>query len=107
MDGGQEELTARRPCLVALVFGLLHGLGFAGALEEVGLPQEAVPLALACFNVGVELGQLAFVAACLGLGAVAQRLAPVAGRAPLMRTVLTYAIGSVASFWVFERIAAY
>ncbi len=64
---GQPGLTERAPWVVAFAFGLLHGLGFAGALSEVGLPQQAIPLALLFFNVGVELGQLTFIAVVLGL----------------------------------------
>ena len=64
-------LASRHPWAIALPFGLLHGLGFAGALAEIGLPAREVPLALAAFNVGVELGQLAFVAALVLLGAAA------------------------------------
>ena len=60
------NLTRRFPWLVAFAFGLLHGFGFAGALSEVGVPQQAVPLALLFFNVGVELGQLLFIAAVFG-----------------------------------------
>jgi hydrogenase/urease accessory protein HupE len=107
MTRGERGLAAQRPWLVAFLFGLLHGLGFAGALAEVGLPQDAVPLALACFNLGVELGQLAFVALCLGLGLLARRLAFVEQRQASLRTAMTYAIGGIASFWVFERIAAF
>src|SRR6202790_1956334 len=65
--GGKTSLTARLPWLVAFSFGLLHGFGFAGALAEVGLPQHAIPIALLFFNVGVEIGQLIFVAAALSL----------------------------------------
>jgi len=57
---GRPGLTQRRPWIVAFTFGLLHGFGFAGALTEVGLPEQAIPLALLFFNVGVELGQLAW-----------------------------------------------
>src|ERR1700733_433615 len=64
---GRPSLTARLPWLVAFSFGLLHGFGFAGALAEVGLPQHAIPVALLFFNVGVEVGQLIFVAAVLSL----------------------------------------
>jgi hypothetical protein len=89
---------------VAFTFGLLHGLGFAGALAEVGLPQGEIPLALFAFNVGVELGQLAFVAAVLSLArlvlVVPLRLPAWAPRAAV------YAIGSIAAFWVFARLAA-
>ena len=59
---GKPGLTARAPWVVAFAFGLLHGFGFAGALAEVGLPQKAIPIALFTFNVGVEIGQLLFVA---------------------------------------------
>src|SRR4029453_8832671 len=60
---GESSLTERWPWVVAFVFGLLHGLGFAGALHEIGLPQHAIPVALLLFNVGVEIGQLLFIAA--------------------------------------------
>ena len=62
---GQESLAARIPWLIAFAFGLLHGLGFAGALSEVGLPGHAIPVALLFFNIGVELGQLLFIAAVM------------------------------------------
>ena len=62
---GKTSLTISRPWLIALAFGLLHGFGFAGALSAVGLPPEAVPTALLFFNLGVEAGQLLFVAALL------------------------------------------
>ena len=93
--------------LVAFTFGLLHGLGFAGALAEVGLPQNAIPLALLFFNVGVEIGQLIFIAAVLTLVALAKRL--MRSRLDPRWTVVVpaYLIGGVASFWVFERIAAF
>jgi len=98
---GRPGLTERAPWIVALTFGLLHGLGFAGALADVGLPQQAIPLALLFFNVGVELGQLMFIATVLGAAASAQRL-PV--RAPDWGwRVLPYAIGSIAMFWAIER----
>jgi hydrogenase/urease accessory protein HupE len=102
---GREGVTARAPWLVAFSFGLLHGLGFAGALAEVGLPERAIPLALLFFNVGVELGQLLFVAAVLAAGALLRRLAP---RWPRWAHYApAYAIGSVAGFWTLERIAAF
>lgn len=100
---GRQGLTARAPWVVAFSFGLLHGLGFAGALAEVGLPQIAIPLALVMFNVGVELGQLMFVAGVLALKLASDRLAC---RQPAWaRGVAAYAIGGVSAFWVFERIA--
>ena len=67
-------MTLRAPWIVAFAFGLLHGLGFAGALSEVGLPQGHIPVALMFFNLGVEAGQLLFVAAVLALVAVFRRI---------------------------------
>ena len=102
---GRPGLTARAPWIVACSFGLLHGFGFAGALAEVGLPQKAVPLALLMFNVGVEVGQLLFVAFALGARAVLNRLpVPEQGWMPY---ATPYAIGGVAMFWVVERVAAF
>jgi hypothetical protein len=102
---GQPGLTERAPWLVAFTFGLLHGLGFAGALSDVGLPQHAIPLALLFFNVGVELGQLAFIAVVLCLAAIARRLPR---RAPAWGwRVMPYGIGAVAMFWVMQRISAF
>jgi len=102
---GRPGLTARAPWLVAFSFGLLHGLGFAGAPAEVGLPPQAIPLAPLAFNVGVEIGQLAFVAAVLALRNGAARLPLHAPRwAPYLAP---YAIGAVATFWLIERIAAF
>jgi hydrogenase/urease accessory protein HupE len=102
---GHPGLTARAPWIVAFSFGLLHGFGFAGALAEVGLPQSAIPVALLCFNLGVEIGQLMFVAAVMMVIAAWQRL-PL--RLPRWAPSLApYAIGAVAMFWVFERVAAF
>jgi hypothetical protein len=89
---------------MALGFGLLHGMGFAGALAEIGLPDDEIPLALFSFNIGIELGQLAFVAVILA-GAALLR-APLA-RAPLwVLRAPAYAIGSLAVYWMLERTAA-
>ena len=102
---GHPGLTARAPWLVAGGFGLLHGLGFAGALAEVGLPQQAIPLALLFFNLGVEAGQLAFLAALLALFAVLRRLG--AARTPAWAGLApAYAVGAPAAFWVIERVLA-
>lgn len=102
---GRPGLAQRAPALVAFTFGLLHGFGFAGALSEIGLPEQQIPLALFTFNVGVEVGQLLFVGTVL----LAARL-PRALRwqVPAWWPQATaYAIGSVAVFWVFERVAAF
>ncbi|RPH44924.1 MAG: HupE/UreJ family protein [Burkholderiales bacterium] len=97
---GRPGLSHRWPWAVALVFGLLHGLGFAGALAEVGLPQDALVPALLLFNLGVEAGQLAFVAAVFAL----RRLMP----ASMMRLrwVAPYAIGSLSAYWFIGRSVA-
>jgi len=102
---GREGLAARQPWLVAFAFGLLHGLGFAGALAEIGLPANSIPLALMFFNVGVEIGQLLFIAAVLAAMRVLSRLA--ADRFELRRAAVipAYIIGGIASYWVIERIS--
>ncbi len=101
---GQTGLTERSPWLVAFVFGLLHGFGFAGALSELGLPPNDIPLALLLFNLGVEAGQLAFVAVVLVLTAPLRRMSH---ELPRWSTLVPpYAIGSVAMLWVVERISS-
>jgi len=106
----KDSLTFRKPALVAALFGLLHGLGFAGALRDIGLPQGEVPLALLSFNLGIETGQLVFVVALLSLaGAVGWAVLryrpslPVRLPAP---SLAAWPIGVVASFWFFARLAA-
>ena len=102
---GRSGLTERFPWLVAFTFGLLHGFGFAGALAEVGLPETAIPLALFLCNVGVEIGQVFFVAAVLGLVWTSGRLA-VPWPAWAWR-VQTYAIGITAAFWTIQRVVGF
>ena len=102
---GRVTLTERYPWLVALSFGLVHGLGFAGALSEVGLPESDIPLALLMFNVGVETGQLLFVAVVVAARELLRRL-PISWPDQGWR-VLPYAIGGTASFWVIERVAGF
>jgi hydrogenase/urease accessory protein HupE len=104
---GREGLAARQPWIMAAGFGLLHGLGFAGALAEVGLPPNAIPLSLLFFNVGVEIGQLLFIACVLLVARAVPLLA--AGRIDLRPVAIAapYAIGIVASYWVIERIAGF
>ena len=99
-----KRLTfARRwPAMVAFIFGLVHGLGFAGALKSVGLPQNHLPIALLTFNVGVELGQLLTIAVAWVLFHLLSRW-PQTARA---RTPALYAIGSIAAYWSWLRIAA-
>jgi len=99
---GRPGMAKRFPWLVAFIFGLLHGFGFAGALAEIGLPQQSIPLALLFFNVGVELGQLLFVAAVVSAGWVLRKL--------ISEKILqgsevaaSYLIGSLSAYWVIER----
>jgi hydrogenase/urease accessory protein HupE len=111
---GTPSLAARWPWMVAFCFGLLHGFGFASALAEVGLPHHAIPIALLFFNVGVEFGQLVFVAAVLTVGGIvhrliAFRLEPALAQRTVNRLDVTaaYAIGAVAAFWLIERTSAF
>ncbi len=103
---GRPGYAARWPWLVAFIFGLLHGFGFAGALAEIGLPQQAIPLALVFFNVGVELGQLLFV---LGVVLFTWLLHQLKQQKLLSRaeTAVIYSIGGLSSFWLFERISLF
>lgn len=104
-QSGGGGLAQSYPWVIAFAFGLLHGFGFAGALHEIGLPQSDVPLALLMFNLGVEAGQLLFVAiALVGFKAITAlisiRMAPV-------RLVGAYVIGTIASYWFISRISMF
>lgn len=110
-----REHTGERvaPWLSAFGFGLLHGLGFAGALSSVGLPAGDIPLALFCFNVGVELGQLGFVALVLVIRRVITPWLEAARRSPRRSVVAALsslpvrAVGVLSAFWLIERVAAF
>ena len=101
---GQDGITQRQPWIVAFGFGLLHGAAFAGALKEIGLPEHNIPLSLFLFNVGVEIGQLVFVALVTALlwGLGRFRWPSAAPRRAW--TAASYAIGSFAMFWFLERL---
>ena len=113
--GDRAGLAARRPWLVAFAFGLLHGLGFAGALSEIGLPEHAIPTALGFFNLGVEAGQLLFIGAVFGgVGAARWLLARAIPELQLGGAMswtwarrasvpAAYAIGILATYWWIER----
>lgn len=103
VQAGKPSIAGQKPWLVAFLFGLLHGFGFASALNETGLPTEAIPLALLMFNLGVELGQLLFVALVWGLLVLLARLP--AQPPAWSRKVPPYAIGSLAMFWVIQRLS--
>jgi hydrogenase/urease accessory protein HupE len=98
----QNTLARRFPALVAFLFGLVHGLGFAGALKEIGLPEHHLLAALLTFNIGVEIGQLLTVAAAWVVWRVGSRW-PTLAKA---RIAMLYGIGSVAAYWSWERAAA-
>ena len=99
---GERSLTGERPWLVAFSFGLLHGFGFAGALTALGLPQSEIPLALLFFNVGVEVGQVAFVLLVLAMLSSYRRLEVVwpSWSEPLP----AYGIGAMGAFWFITRM---
>ena len=108
----RDRVSTRWPWLVAFGFGLLHGLGFARALLEVGLPAGDVPLALFAFNVGVEIGQLFFIGVVIATGVLLRRLYPMAMAwaaqpgGPALG-VTSHAIGALAAFWVIQRLVAF
>lgn len=115
---GRPGYAARWPWLVAFIFGLLHGFGFAGALAEIGLPQQAIPLALVFFNIGVEIGQLIFIGAFSAFiwllsGVVlfsnneTSRLNAAWKITEKFSRPVAYIAGSIASFWMIQRIAGF
>jgi hydrogenase/urease accessory protein HupE len=104
-DATDGTLLRRFPWAMALLFGLLHGFGFAGALAETGLPSGDIPLALLSFNLGIEAGQLAFVGVVLAAGALLTRSLPTA--APRSLRPAVYAMGVLSAFWCFERVTVW
>jgi hypothetical protein len=112
---GRSGLTEMWPWVIAFSFGLLHGLGFAGALREVGLPQNAIPIALLFFNVGVELGQLLFISFVMAVIAVTVYVAKRFTQSKVAlqsafawcENVSAYAIGAIAAFWLIERTLSF
>ena len=104
LNRGEEVISAQKPWLVSFTFGLLHGLGFAGALKNIGLPKTQVPAALAFFNIGVEVGQLLFIATMLLIGRL---LVKKITTSSFVKFFPAYAIGSVAAFWLVERVVGY
>jgi hypothetical protein len=106
-----DSLTYRFPLLVAFGFGLLHGLGFASALGEIGLVREEAMLSLLFFNIGVEIGQLLFIATVAALVLTASRVLPVATRSLLVRRrtdlVAAYLIGIPSAYWLIDRVVQF
>lgn len=103
---GKVGLTSRYPWLIAFIFGLLHGFGFAGALAEIGLPQQAITLALVFFNIGVELGQLMFISTVVLAVVLLQRVTYPA-LLDKLQTAIVYMIGGVSAFWLIERTLSF
>jgi len=101
--GRRDTLVVRAPWVVTTIFGLFHGLGFAGALREIGLPNAATVPALAAFNIGVEVGQLGIVCACVLLGALLRRVRAIESLRDAR--LAAYPIGLIAAFWTIERVA--
>jgi len=105
-----QSLARRYPLLVSCAFGLLHGFGFAAALREVGLPTDELAVALLCFNLGVEVGQIVFIVAVLALlvpaARAAGRISGLAGWQARPEIVWGYALGVPATFWFFQRLGA-
>ncbi len=101
---GQYTLVHQWPWAVAFVFGLFHGFGFAGALGELGLSPDDVPLALLFFNLGVEAGQVAFIGALLAIRWLLNRTAQTIQ--PAVERALAYGLGGIATFWFLERLPA-
>lgn len=99
---GEPRMSERIPWVVAFLFGLLHGFGFAGALAEIGLPQGEVPMALLTFNLGVEAGQLVIVGVAMAVLAVVRRAGEATSRR--VHNISAYAIGTVAAMWLIERV---
>ena len=105
-ERGVSSLAQQWPWVIAFTFGLLHGFGFAGALNEIGLPQQAIPLALLFFNIGVEFGQILFIVAVYAAWALFRRLL-VGLPKPITSYGPAYIIGTLAAFWTIERIAGF
>jgi len=103
---GKIGLASRYPWIIAFIFGLLHGFGFAGALAEIGLPQQAINLALIFFNIGVELGQIMFVSAVVLLNYAVQNF-----KHPKLQEkvemVVVYGIGGLSTFWFIDRVSSF
>lgn len=102
--GEQPSLTWRYPASIAAAFGLVHGLGFASVLRDIGLPQTQVLAGLVGFNVGVEVGQVVFALPVAGALAVLHQHAP---QLDLIRRAMGFLVGSLAAFWVFERVSGF
>ncbi len=102
---GKIGLTSRYPWIIAFIFGLLHGFGFAGALVNIGLPQTSIPSALLFFNVGVEIGQIAFILGVLGFIWILKKSKITFPK--WIKLVPVYCIGGISSYWLIERLVGF
>jgi len=102
----KTSLTFKYPWLIAFIFGLLHGFGFAGALAEIGLPQHAITLALIFFNIGVEIGQLIFVVSVVMFSLIFAQYKNILISLQAKK-IMIYIIGSLSSFWLIERLLTF
>lgn len=106
--GDRTTLAWRRPLLVAVAFGLIHGAGFAAALKEIGLPKAETIAALLFFNIGVEAGQIAIIAAAFAGATIVRSIYSAANpaREDRFRLAAGYALGVISAYWFIERVAA-
>jgi len=104
-EEGRLRLSKQKPWIVCFGFGLLHGLGFAGALADIGLPANDIPAALLAFNLGVEAGQLSFIGALALLAATWRYMAVPVGH--WATVIAAYGIGSVSMYWLIERTSGF
>ena len=102
---GRAGIASAYPWIVAFIFGLVHGFGFAGALAEIGLPQQAITLALIFFNIGVEIGQLLFTVVVLILAVTLRKVRAV--WPAWTHQLPVYSIGGISAFWLIERVAGF
>ncbi len=102
---GRYGLAYRAPWVVAFGFGLLHGFGFAGALSEIGLPESEIPIALLFFNIGVEIGQLLFIAVMLLTIYQLVKAIPI-NQYARVRVLPVYLIGTLGMYWFLERVGS-
>lgn len=111
-NSGQKTMMQRYPWLVAFAFGLLHGLGFASALKEIGLPNSEILIALLAFNLGIEAGQLMFVTCLIVITFIIKKMRsvkvfPEAIIGQTGNSLAGYMIGSIAAYWTIERVATF
>ena len=101
-EKGQSSISIKYPWAISFIFGLIHGLGFAGALSEIGIAQSEILPALLFFNIGVELGQILFVIVIIAIGIVGRNT--IKTIPSFLKKVPTYILGTLSSYWVLSRL---